>query len=46
MTVIVKEIKQDWDIKINNQRKEAPYLVIDNWYTQEEVNAIWHELES
>ena len=45
MTVIVKEIKQDWDIKINNQRKEAPYLVIDNWYTQEEASAVWHELD-
>lgn len=45
MTNIVKEIKQDWDIKINNQRKEVPYLVIDNWYTQEEVNAVWHELD-
>ena len=44
MTIVVKEVKQDWDIKINNQKKEAPYLVIDNWYTQEEINAVWHEL--
>ena len=40
-----KEIKQDWDVKICNQKKEAPYLVIDNWYTQEELNAVWHELD-
>lgn len=44
MTVIVKEVKQDWDIKINNQKKEAPYLVIDNWYTQTELEAVWYEL--
>jgi len=44
MSAIIKTIKQDWDIKIYNQRKECPYLVIDNWYTQDELSAVWHEL--
>ena len=44
MNLIVEEIKQDWDIKICNQKKEIPYLVIDNWYTQTELEAIWYEL--
>jgi len=45
MSLVVQKIKQDWDVKICNQKKEAPYLVIDNWYTEKELEAVWLELE-
>jgi len=45
MSAIIETIKQDWNIKIGNQVKEAPYLLIDNWYTPEEEKAIWLELD-
>jgi len=41
---VVPEIKQNWKVKIGNQKKEAPYLAIDNWYTPEEEEQIWYEL--
>jgi|TARA_R110000823_G_scaffold314520_1_gene443866 hypothetical protein len=44
MSAIIETKKQDWDVKIYNQKKECPYLVIDNWYTQDELSAVWHEL--
>lgn len=44
MSAIIESVKQDWDVKIYNQKKECPYLVIDNWYTQDELSAVWHEL--
>ena len=36
ITEIIPETKQDWVVTIGNQKKEAPYLVVDNWYTSEE----------
>jgi len=44
MSAIIESVKQDWDVNIYNQKKECPYLVIDNWYTQDELSAVWHEL--
>lgn len=45
MTLIIEKTKQDWDIKINNQVKHCPFIVVDNWYTQEELKNIWTELD-
>ena len=45
ITEVISEIKQDWEITIGSQKKQAPYLVIDNWYTQEEASAVWYELD-
>ena len=45
MSLIIEKIPQYWDIKICNQKKHAPYLVVDNWYTPKELKDVWTELE-
>jgi len=45
LNLIIEKVKQDWDIKICNQKKEAPYLVIDNWYTEDELQRVWKEID-
>jgi len=43
--MIINNIKQDWDVKIFNKNKDCPYIVIDNWYTKEEEENVWKELD-
>ena len=45
ITEIIAETKQDWKVTIGNQKKEAPYLLIDNWYTAQEQEEVWYELD-
>ena len=45
ITEIIPETKQDWKVTIGNQKKEAPYLLIDNWYTAQEQEEVWYELD-
>ena len=40
-----KVIKQDWDIKIIKDNPVFPFILIDNWYTQGEQEAVWKELD-
>lgn len=35
-------IKQDW---ILLQEKETPFVVVDNWYTKNELKLLWKELD-
>ena len=45
MSLKIEKIPQYWDIQICNQKKEAPHIIIDNWYTPEELKDVWKELE-
>tara|TARA_Y100000114_G_scaffold151593_1_gene168555 strand:+ start:58 stop:723 length:666 start_codon:yes stop_codon:yes gene_type:complete len=38
-------IKQNWDFKIIKDNPLYPFLLIDNWYTPSEEEAVWKELD-
>jgi len=39
------ENEQKWDIKVVKDNPVFPFIVFDNWYTPNEENAVWKELD-
>ena len=41
----IKNIKQSWEIRTIKDNPMFPFVLVDNWYTPEEEQGIWKELE-
>jgi len=40
-----EKIEQNWKVQVVNDNPTFPFVVIDNWYTPNEENAVWKELD-
>ena len=38
-------IEQRWKVNTVLDDKKYPYVIVDNWYTEKEENAVWKELD-
>ena len=38
-------MKENWDIKVVNDFAGYPFIVVDDWYSDSELNNIWKELD-
>ena len=43
--IVIDKIKQDWFIRTYDDVLATPHVIIDNWYTEKELESIWHEIE-
>ena len=42
--IVIDKIKQDWFVQGYEDTIGTPHIIIDNWYNEKELKAIWHEL--